>query len=79
MIIKIGTLGTMKAEFVKLEPKNAHPIGTMEVTEGVSYNIVTALSYQEIWKIARAVLSPAVLWYIVSGWTKGNNQKPPKL
>ncbi len=79
MIIKIGTLGTMKAEFVRLEPRKAHLIGTMEVSEGVSYNIVAALSYQEIWKIVKAALSPAVLWYIVSGWAKGKNQKPPKL
>jgi hypothetical protein len=79
MIIKIGTLGTMKAEFVNLQIKQAHLIGTLVVSEGVSYNIVTALSYKELWKIAKAILSPSILWFIVSGWTKDQKQKPPKL
>jgi hypothetical protein len=79
MIIKIGTLGTMKAKFVSLKTKQAYLIGTMEVSEGVPYHIVTALTYKELWKITKAILSPAVLWYLVSGWTKGKDQKPPKL
>jgi len=79
MIIKIGTLGTMKANFVGLEIKQAHLIGTMEVSEGVPYNIVAALGYKELWKIAKAIFSPTVLWYILSGWARGKNQKPPRL
>ncbi len=79
MIIKIGTLGTMKAEFAKLHVEKAHLIGTMEVSEGVPYNIVAAIGYGEIWKIVGAALSPAVLWHLISGWTKDKNQKPPKL
>ena len=80
MIIKIGTLGTMKADFVNVQIKQAHLIGTLVVSEGVSYNIVAALNYKEIWKIAKAILSPRILWFIVSGWrTKNKKQKPPKL
>jgi hypothetical protein len=79
MIIKIGTLGTMKASFVGLKIKQGHLIGTMEVSEGVPYNIVSALGYKELWKIAKAVFSPAILWYILTGWIGGKNKKPPKL
>jgi len=79
MIIKIGTLGTMKADFVNLKTKQAHLIGTMEVREGVPYEIVTAVSYKEIWKIAKAIFSPSILWYMVSGWMKSKDAKPPKL
>ena len=79
MIIKIGTLGTMKAEFVNVQIKQAHLIGTLVVSEGVSYNIVAALSYKEIWKIAKSILSPRILWFILSGWTMDQKQKPPKL
>ena len=79
MIIKIGTLGTMKADLVNIKTQQAHLIGTMEVREGVPYNIVAALSYNEIWKIAKAVFSPSILWYMVSGWTQSKDAKPPKL
>jgi hypothetical protein len=79
MIIKIGTLGTMKANFVDLQIKQANLIGTMEVSEGVPYNIVAALSYKELWKIAKTIFSLSVMWYILSGWTKAKDQKPPKL
>jgi hypothetical protein len=68
MIIKIGTLGTMKANFQGLEIKQGHLIGTMEVSEGVPYNIVAALAYKELWKISKAILSPSILWYVISGW-----------
>ena len=79
MIIKIGTLGTMKANFVGLQIKQAHLIGTMEVSEGVPYNIVAALGYKELWKIAKAIFSPTVLWYILSGWAASKDKKPPRL
>jgi hypothetical protein len=79
MIIKIGTLGTMKANFQGLEIKQGHLIGTMEVSEGVPYNIVAALGYRELWKIAIAIFSPTVLWYILSGWVTSKDKKPPKL
>jgi hypothetical protein len=79
MIIKIGTLGTMKAEFETLEIKQNHLIANMEVREGVPYPIVSALSYRELWKIAGAVFSPGILWYVVSGWLRSKGAKPPKL
>ena len=79
MIIKIGTLGTMKANFVGLQIKQAHLIGTMEVSEGVPYNIVAALGYKELWAIAKAIFSPTVLWFILSGWAGSKDKKPPKL
>lgn len=79
MIIKIGTLGTMKANFQGLEIKQGHLIGTMEVSEGVPYNIVAALGYKELWKMAKAIFSPTILWYILSGWFGSKGKKPPRL
>jgi len=79
MLVKIGTLGKMKASFVALRVQQNHLIATMEVQEGVKYEIVSAVNYGEIWKIALAVLKPSIVWYVLSGWAKGGNVKPPKL
>ena len=79
MIIKIGTLGTMKAEFDSLEVRQHHLVANMEVREGIPYAIVSALSYRELWNIARAAFSPGILWYVVSGWLRSKGAKPPKL
>jgi len=79
MLVKIGTLGKMKASFIALKVQQNYLISTMEVQEGVKYEIVAAVSYGEIWKIAIAVLKPSIIWYALSGWAKGGNSKPPKL
>ena len=79
MIIKIGTLGKVKAEFSDLTVRQGHLVATMQVREGVPYDIVSAAGYKEVWRIAKAVLSPSILWYLVSGWITRKNAKPPKL
>ena len=79
MIVKIGTLGTMKAGFVSLKTQKTHLIATMEVKEGVRYEIVSAVGYKEIWQIAKAIMAPSILWYLVSGWARKKEDKPPKL
>jgi hypothetical protein len=79
MLVKIGTLGTMKADFASLKTQNNQLIAVMEVEEGVKWEIVAAVGYKEIWKIAKAMIKPSVMWYIVSGWARGKDVKPPKL
>lgn len=79
MIVKIGTLGTMKADFVNLRTQKTHLIATMEVREGVKYEIVGAVSYKEIWQMAKAIMAPSILWYLISGWARKKEAKPPKL
>jgi len=79
MLVKIGTLGTMKAAFASLKTQGNQLIAVMEVEEGVKWEIVAAVGYKEIWKIARAMMKPSVVWYIVSGWARGKDVRPPKL
>jgi hypothetical protein len=79
MLVKIGTLGKMKAVFLTLKIQQNHIIATMEVQEGVKYEIVAAVNYSEIWKIAQAMMKPSIIWYALSGWAKLRNSKPPKL
>jgi hypothetical protein len=79
MIVKIGTLGTMKADFLNLRAQKTHLIATMEVREGVKYEIMGAVGYKEIWHIAKAIMAPSILWYLVSGWARKKEDKPPKL
>lgn len=79
MLVKIGTLGKMKAAFVGLKVQQNHLIATMEVQEAVKYEIVSAVNYGEIWKMVLAALKPSIILYVLFGWVKGRKSKPPKL
>ena len=68
MNLKIGTMGTMQADFAGLKVENGCLIVTMAVTEGVKWEVVSESNYGEIWKILIAAIRPSILWYMVSGW-----------
>lgn len=79
MLIKIGTLGKMAAEFAGVEKKGDFLVASLQVKEGTQWEVVSAVSYMEALQIARAVFKPSIIWYLVTGWAGKKNAKPPKL
>ncbi len=79
MLIKIGTLGKMAAEFAGVEKKGKHLVASLKVKEGVQWEVVTAISYAETLQIVKAGLAPGILWFLLTGWVGGKKTQPPKL
>jgi len=79
MLIKIGTLGKMKADFVNVRREDGYLVATMEVREGVKWEIVSALGYKEVWQVVKEVIKPSILWFVIGGWIGSKDAKPPKL
>lgn len=79
MLIKIGTLGKMQAEFAGIEKKGEFLVASLQVKEGVQWEVVSAVSYAETLQIAKAALKPKIIWYLLTGWAGKKNAKPPKL
>lgn len=79
MLIKIGTLGKMAAEFAGIERKGDFLVASLQVKEGVQWEVVSAVSYTETIQIAKAALRPRILWFLLTGWMGKKNAKPPKL
>ncbi len=79
MLIKIGTLGKMAAEFAGVEKKGDYLVASLQVKEGVQWEVVSAVSYKEALQIAKAALNPGIIWFLLTGWAGKKDAKPPKL
>ncbi|MEW5914347.1 MAG: hypothetical protein AB1814_17470 [Thermodesulfobacteriota bacterium] len=79
MLIKIGTLGKMAAEFAGIEKRDGYLVATLQVKEGMQWEVVSAVSYAETLQIAKAALRPSILWYLCTGWLNQKKAKAPKL
>ena len=79
MLVKIGTLGKMAAEFAGVERKGGFLVASLQVKEGVQWEVVTAVSYAETWQIIKAAFKPSIIWFLFTGWAGKKNAKPPKL
>ncbi len=79
MLIKIGTLGKMTADFARIEKKGNYLVATMRVTEGMQWEVVSAVGYAEVWRIIKAAFKPNLIWFLFSGWVGQKNAKAPKL
>jgi hypothetical protein len=79
VLIKIGTLGKMAAEFAGIERRGGFLVGSLEVKEGVQWEVVTAVSYAETLQVVKAALRPGIIWFLLTGWMAKKKAKPPKL
>ncbi|MBU4563210.1 MAG: hypothetical protein ABIK12_16095 [Pseudomonadota bacterium] len=79
MLIKIGTLGKMAAEFAGVEKKGDFLVASLQVKEGMQWEVISAVSYKEALQIAKAALKPKIIWFLLTGWAGKPNPKPPKL
>ena len=79
MLIKIGTLGKMAAEFAGIEKRNDFLVASLRVKEGVQWEVVSAVSYSESLQIVKAALKPSIIWFLLTGWAHKTGGRPPKL
>jgi hypothetical protein len=79
LLVKIGTLGKMAAEFAGIERRGGFLVTTLQVKEAVPWEVVSAVSYAETLQIVKAVIKPSVIWFLFSGWAHKKTAKPPKL
>ncbi|MCF8098034.1 MAG: hypothetical protein K9K65_09345 [Desulfarculaceae bacterium] len=79
MLIKIGTLGKMAAEFAGIKKKGDYLVASLQVKEGMQWEVISAVSHAESLQIAKAALRPAVIWFLLTGWRGKKNVKPPKI
>jgi hypothetical protein len=79
VLIKIGTLGKMAAEFAGIERRGGFLVASLQVKEGVQWEVVSAVSYSEALQIVKAALKPSIIWFLLTGWAGKKNAKAPKL
>ena len=78
MRAKIGAIGEVDAKLIELESQGNHLIGTLEVPGAVPWNIVVTLDHKETRQIARLVLKPAVICFLLFGFASRQQLRPPR-
>lgn len=79
LLIKIGTLGKMTADFARIEKKGKYVIAAVRVTEGMQWEVVSVVGHAEVWRIIKAAFKPSIIWFLIWGWVGEENTKTPKL
>jgi len=78
MRAKIGTIGEVDAKLTELKQQGDYLIGTLEVPGAVPWNLVVTLDRKETTQIARQVLKPSILFFLLFGFASRQQPRAPK-
>jgi len=78
MIVKVGAIGEMEAEFRELKRQGNHLIATMEVPGAMPYDIIGTVNHHELIQMVKAAFKAPIIFFLLFGFRGSQKSEPPK-